>query len=403
MSRRPARTLLSLLLGPLLVLPLGPVAARADWVASWGAATAALAMPGLHGTTVRQVLRLSLGGQQLRVRFTNETGSRPLRIGGAHLALPGSAPGSIDPGTDRVLTFGGAATAVVPPGAPLVSDPVDLAVAPLSRLVVTALLDTSAPFQVGHAVGGETAYLLPGDHTADVVLAAATTATARFALSGVEVSVPGQTSACIGAIGDSITDGVGSTLDADRRWTDRLAERLASRTGVPIPAVIDAGIAGNAVATGALVDAAGQSALARLDRDVLARPGLRWLVLLEGSNDLLGSTTPLAAAADLMLAHRQIIARAHERGIRVIGATLPPFGGYATDAVSGQREAARTAVNAWILQGGEFDGTVDFDAVLRDPARPRTLLAAYDSGDHLHPNDAGYRAMGDAVPLALFR
>lgn len=399
MSCRPVRTLLALL----LVLPLTAAAARADWVASWAAATATLAMPGLRDTTVRQVLRLSLGGQQLRVRFTNETGTRPLRIGGAHLSRPGAAPGSIDTGSDRVLTFGGATTALLPPGVPLLSDPVDLAVAPLSRLVVTALFDTTAPVQVGHPVGGETAYLLAGDHTADVVLSGAATATARFALSGVEVSVPGQTSPGIGAIGDSLTDGVGSTPDTDRRWTDRLAERLAGRTGGPIPAVANAGIAGNAVTGGVLTDATGQSALARFDRDVLARPALRWLVLLEGSNDLLGSATPLATAADIVAAHRQIIARAHEHGIKVIGATLPPFGGYVSDAASGQREAARAAVNAWILQGGEFDGTVDFDAVLRDPDRPRRLLAAYDSGDHLHPNDAGYRAMGDAVPLGLFR
>ena len=388
-----------------LILGLSAAApARANWVASWEAAPAVLSSPGLRATTVRQSVRLSVGGAQLRVRFSNETGTRTLAIGGAHLALPGSAAGAIDPATDRILTFGGATTATVPPGAPLLSDPVDLPVAALSTLVVTALLDGTSPQQPGHVLAGDTAYLLPGDHTGDTVLAGAAASTSRFALSGVEVGTPGQASATVGTLGDSITDGVSATVDRHHRWTDRLAERFAARTGGAVLGVVNGGIAGNAVTGGVLLDTQGQSALARLDRDVLARPGLRWLVLFEGINDILFSPSPAATASDLVAGYREIIARAHDRGIKVVAGTLAPVAGVGPAyAYSAAKEAARAAVNGWIRTGGEFDGTVDFDAALRDPSRPLALRPAYDSGDHLHPNDAGYRAMGDAVPLALFQ
>ena len=387
----------------LAVLAAGGGSARANWVASWAAAPAVLAAPSLHDTTVRQSLRLSLGGLQLRVRFSNETGTRAMALGGAHVALPGSAPGSIDPATDHVLTFGGARTAVLPPGAPLLSDPVDLPLAALSTVLVTALLDGSSPRQVGHDHGGETAYLLAGDHLGDTAFQGAATATSRYALSGVEVSAPGQVAAAVGALGDSITDGVNATPDRDRRWTDRLAERLAARTGAAIPAVVNLGIAGNTVTGGSPFDTFGQGALARFDRDVPARPGLHWLVLFEGINDVMFSSSPATVAADIIAADRQIIARAHERGILVFGGTLTPFGGAASGASTPAREAARQAVNAWIRNGDAFDASVDFDAALRDPANPAQLRPAYDSGDHLHPSDAGYRALGDAVPLDLFK
>lgn len=387
----------------LVSLVAGAGAARANWVASWAAAPALLTTPSLHATTVRQSLRLSLGGLQLRVRFSNETGSRAMAVGGAHIGLPGAAPGSVDPASDRVLTFGGARAAAIPPGAPLLSDPVDLPVAALSTVVVTALIDGSSPKQVGHDQGGETAYLLAGDHLGDTAFQGAATTTSRYALSGVEVAAPGQTAAAVGALGDSITDGVNATPDRDRRWTDRLAERLAARTGAAIPAVVNLGIAGNTVTGGSRFDTFGEGALARLDRDGLARPGLRWLVLLEGLNDVMFTSSPATVAADIIAADRQIIDRAHERGIQVVGGTLTPFGGAGQGADTPAREAARQAVNAWIRTGGAFDATVDFDAALRDPARPTRLLPAYDSGDHLHPADAGYRTMGDAVPLDLFR
>ena len=209
--------------------------------------------------------------------------------------------------------------------------------------------------------------------------------------------------ASIGTIGDSITDGFGSTLDSNRRWTDRLAERFAGRIGGPPLAVLNGGIAGNSLLVGQLGDVTGSSALSRLDRDVLARPGVRWLVVFEGINDIGYAAPDVITANVLIVAYRQIIARAHDRGIKVIGATLSPFLGSGAGYYTAAKDQVRQAVNRWILNSGEFDGTFDFDAVLRDPARPAALLPAYDSGDHLHPNDAGYRAMGDAIPLEAFR
>jgi len=379
---------------------IGP--ARANWVGSWSADTATLAHTGVSGKTVREYASLSLGGTQLRVRFSNETGTDDLRIGAAHLSLPGSAPGSIDPASDHVLTFGGAATVSVPPGAPILSDPVDFPVSALSTVAVTALFDSGSAVQVGHLTGDETAYLLAGDHTGDTALGGATTTTTRFYLDGIDVEAPGQTRGAVGTVGDSITDGLNSTPDRDRRWTDRLAERFATRLGGPAHAVLNGGITGNALLSGRLLGLTGPSALARLDRDVLARSGLHWLVLFEGINDIIfssGATT----AADLIAADRQIIARTHDRGIAVMGATLTPFLGTGPGSYSLDKERMRQAVNRWIRTSGEFDATVDFDAVLRDPAHPNALRPGYDSGDHLHPNDAGYRAMGDAFSLETFR
>ena len=386
-----------------LQLSMNLTAARADWVASWSAAPASLAVPGLQGQTVRQFLRLTLGGNQLRVRFSNETGSAALAIGAAHIAFPGSAPGSIDPTSDQVLTFSGQTSVTVPPGAPIVSDPVNFPVASLSTIAISAVFTTASTVTVGHTVASATAYLATGNHVADPTMPGATTSTSRFYLDGVELGFDGPAVASIGTIGDSITDGFASTLDRNRRWTDRLAERFAGRIGGPALAVLNGGIAGNSLLAGQFGDATGSSALARLDRDVLARPGVRWLVVCEGINDIGYAAPGTVTANDLIGAYRQIIARAHDRGIKVIGATLSPFLGYGAGYYTVAKDRVRHAVNRWILNSGEFDGSFDFDAVLRDPARPAALLPAYDSGDHLHPNDAGYRAMGDAIPLDAFR
>ncbi len=337
------------------------------------------------------------------MRFSNETGSAALVIGAAHIALPGSAPGSIDPTSDQVLTFGGQATSTVPPGAPIISDPVNFPVASLSTIAISAVFTAASSVTVGHAVGGATAYLTPGDHVADPTLPGAATSTSRFYLDGVEIGFVGAAVGSVGTIGDSITDGFGSTLDGNRRWTDRLAERFASRINGPPLAVLNGGIAGNFLLAGRLGDVTGSSALARLDRDVLARPGVHWLVVFEGINDIGSAAPDTITANDLIVAYRQIIARVHDRGIKAIGATLSPFLGSGPGYYTVAKDRVRQTVNRWILTSGEFDGTLDFDAVLRDPARPAALLPVYDSGDHLHPNDAGYRAMGDATPLDAFR
>ena len=403
MMTSPRRRAAASLAAALASLPGFAGAARANWVASWSAAPATLPGPVASGQTIRQYLRLSLGGAQLRVRFSNETGTDALVISNAHLALPGSAPGAVDPASDHALTFGGSPFVSVTRGAPILSDPVDFPVAALSTVAVTALFTTASRVQVGHLTGGETAFLLPGDHGADTVLAGAATATSRYYLSGVDVSTPGQAGGAVGTLGDSITDGLFSTPDRDRRWTDRLAERFVARVGGPVRAVINGGLSGNAVTIWGNSGVVGASAPGRFDRDVLGRPGLGWLVMFEGINDIIFAAPGQAVADDLIAGYRQIIARAHDRGIKVIGATLTPFAGSGAGYFSGAGEREREAVNRWIRDAGEFDGVVDFDVVLRDPARPMFLRPGYDSGDHLHPNDAGYRALGDSLPLGLFR
>ncbi len=400
LSRRRAAASLAAALASLLPVAGG---ARADWVASWSAAPATVSGPVVTGQTVRQYLRLSLGGAQLRVRFSNETGTDTLVISDAHLALPGSAPGAVDPASDRPLTFGGTPSVTVTRGAPVLSDPVDLPVPALSTVAVTALFATASRVQAGHTTGGETAYLLPGDHGSDAGLAGAATATSRYYLSGVDVNTPGEAHGAVGTLGDSLTDGLNSTVDRDRRWTDRLAERFAGRVGGPVLAVVNGGITGNAVTNWGASGVVGSSALGRFDRDVLGRAGLRWLVMFQGINDIIYAYSGQPVASDLIAGYRQVIARAHDRGVKVIGATLTPFAGAGAGYFSADGERSRKAVNLWIRTSGEFDGVVDFDAVLRDPARPMFLRPDYDSGDHLHPNDAGYRALGDSIPLTLFR
>jgi len=389
----------------LLTAPPG-ASAQEGWQGSWGASPAFPVGPDLGNTTIRQFVRLSAGGRQLRVRFSNETGTRPLVIGAARIALPGPAPGSVDPGGGRALTFGGATSITVPPGQPAVSDPVALAVPALQTLAVSLYLPQPTGPAVIHRDGEQTAFVSArGDSTAAAALPAATRSTMRFFLSGVEVTAAGGT---VVMLGDSITDGARSGTDADRRWPDLLAERLAAAGG-PAVGVVNAGISGNRLLRDDRGSAYGPSALSRFDRDVLAVPGVRWVVVLEGINDIghsgTSDRTDRAATVDQTVAGlQQVVARARRHGLKAICATLTPFegtglGGYYTP----RGEAKRQAVNAWIRNGNGCDGVIDFDAVLRDPARPSRLKPEFDSGDHLHPGAAGYRAMAAAVDLGLFR
>jgi lysophospholipase L1-like esterase len=384
----------------------GPARAQQAWIGSWGASPGFPVGPELAGTTIRQFVRLSAGGPALRVRFSNETGTRPLVIGAAGIARPGPAPGSIDAVTSHALTFGGAAAITVPPGRAALSDPVALAVPPLTTLAVSLYLPRPTGPTVIHRDGEQTAYLSNrGDATAVATLPAARPSTMRFILSGIEVSASGGT---LVAFGDSITDGTHSGIDANRRWPDRLAERLVHAGGQPI-GVVNAGISGNRLLHDTPGTMYGPSALARFDRDALSVPGIRWVVILEGINDIGHSgdsnRTDRAATADQIVAGlQQLVARARSHGVKAFCATLTPFegtglGGYYTP----RGEAKRQAVNAWIRDGRGCDGVIDFDAVLRDPARPARLRPAFDSGDHLHPNAAGYAAMAAAVDLDLLR
>ena len=395
---------LAVLLAGLTVLS-GTAAAQETWIGSWGASPSYPIGPDLGGTTVRQLVRLSAGGRAVRVRLSNETGTRPLTIGAATIARPGRGAGTIDPSSSRPLTFGGRSSVTLAPGQATDSDPVPVAVQPLETLAVSLYLpQPTGPVPV-HKDGEQTAWLSHrSDLTAAVALPAATPSTMRFILSRVDVA-PGT--GTVVAFGDSITDGARSGIDADRRWPDMLARRLAAAGGPPV-GVVNAGISGNRLLRSNPGTAYGPGALARLDRDVLSVPGVRWAVVLEGINDIAHSgdsdRTDRAASAEQIIAGlQQIVARLRGRGVKAYCGTLTPFEGTTLPGYYAPRgEAKRQAINAWIRAGG-CDAAIDFDAVLRDPARPGRLRPGLDSGDHLHPNAAGYAVMAEAVDLSLFR
>jgi lysophospholipase L1-like esterase len=355
---------------------------------------------------IRQTVRLSLGGEALRIRLSNELGTSPLAIAAAHVALPGKTLGSIDPATDHALTFGGQRSVLIQPGMPMVSDRLLIKTDALQDIVVTMRITRPMGPTATHRLGVATTFLSETeDDIAAPSLKQATTSTARFFLSGIEVQTAGVQA--VVALGDSITDGYASSLNQNHRWPDVLAERL-HRAGRPI-AVVNAAISGNRVLHDLPLVAFGPSALARLDRDVLSVPGVRMIILLESINDIGepgASDLPeqTVSAADIIAGLGQIITRAHARGIRVIGGTLTPFAG--TDEhgyYSAEGERKRQAVNRWIREGQQFDGVVDFDVALRDPNHADRLAPVFDSGDHLHPNDAGYKTMADAVNLDMLK
>jgi lysophospholipase L1-like esterase len=394
-----------------------PVAMRAQtaasaWVGTWAASQQipepqnALPADELRDATVRQIVRLSAGGATLRVHLSNAFGVEPLRFTAVHIARPLSAASpAIDPRSDRPLTFSGATDVIVPAGAEYISDPIDYPVAPLANLAVTFHLDAPPARETSHPGSRATSYYLPGDLVSSADLPGAKHVDHWFQLAAVDVlAAPGTAS--IVALGDSITDGHGTTTNGNDRWTDVLAERLQASASTRSVAVLNQGIGGNHL----LTDGLGPNALARVDRDVLAQTGVRWVIVFEGVNDLGGLTrTGEVPAADhaalvsrILSAYQQIILRAHAHGIRVIGATITPYTGSDYYHPGPASESDRQAINAWIRAPGHFDDVVDFDKVVRDPSQPDRLLPAYDCGDHLHPGPAGYKAMGDAIPLTLF-
>ncbi|WP_314440970.1 SGNH/GDSL hydrolase family protein [Massilia timonae] len=371
------------------------------WTASWGAAPAGPPADASPHTFTDQTLRLvvqsSVGGNRVRIRLSNELGSTPLRIGAARIGL--RAQGSdVAPGTDRALTFGGRAGVTIPAGAPALSDPVELHLPPLAQVAVSLYLPGAVQAPTLHGQARQTSYVSStGDHTASASLPVQRTITAWPFLTALEVD--GMRGAVV-VLGDALTDGARSTSDANRRWTDVLARRLqAERDAGARLGVINRGIAGNRLlGDNPANPLAGRSALARFERDVLATSGARQLVLMVGIEDIgNGSAANPVTLDDMVAGYRQLIARARAARIAVIGATLAPFEGAALYSV--EKETLRQAVNTWIRSSGEFDAVFDADRVLRDPARPSRLLPAYDSGDHLHPNDRGYQALGEAMSL----
>jgi lysophospholipase L1-like esterase len=360
----------------------------------------------LRNQTIRQIARVSLGGSQVRVEFSNEYGEQPLLIGAAHVALAGEK-GAIESGTDRPLTFGGSPSVTVPPGAPILSDPVNLTVAPLDSLAISLFLPEVTPATTWHNDARQTAYISgEGNFAAQASFESAQTVPSRIFLSEIMVDAAPDARAVV-MFGDSITDGDGSTLDANHRYPDILAERL-NEAGAKV-AVLNEGISGARV----LRDRMGDNALSRFDRDVLSHPRVDTVVLMMGINDigwpetiLVPKGEPAPSTEEIITGYEQLIARAHANGLRIIGATLTPFentfeGGPLFGYYDEAKEAKRQAVNEWIRTSGAFDGVIDFDAIARDPARPKHIRAEYDKGDHLHPNDAGYRAMAEGVDLKL--
>ena len=360
------------------------------------------APPTIDNQTVRMIVHTSIGGHRVRVQFSNAFGASALQVGAAHVALR-DKESAIVSASDRPLTFGGKTSVVIPPAAEMLSDPVDLEVPKLGDLVISIYIPGEAASPTIHLTGLHTTYISkPGDFTAAPVIADPSAKVQLwYWVSAVDV-VASPKAGLIVAFGDSITDGATSTPDADRSWPSQLAQRLSANKATAGLAIVNEGISGNRL----INDGAGVSALARFDRDVLSQPGVKWLIVLEGINDIgiggrPGAHPPDAVTADdLVGAHKQIIERAHLHGIKVIGATLTPYVGaaYATE----QGESIREAVNQWIRTSGAYDAVIDFDAATQDPANPKQIRPAYNIRDHLHPNDEGYKAMADAVDLSIF-
>jgi lysophospholipase L1-like esterase len=381
-----------------------------SWISSWTASPQAPrgAIPASFSSrTIRQIVHLSIGGSKVRVRLSNEFGAKPVLIGTASIAIPAGTSDVVSASL-RPLTFGGSKSVIIPPGAPVVSDPVEFNVAPLSNVAVSLYLPAATDLGTVHATGLQTAFVsTTGDFTASAEFPIVDRFANRFFLTGVMVEPSSPTRAIV-AFGDSITDGSASTVNANARWPDVLSRRL--KEGGISAAVLNQGIAGNRV----LSDGAGISALARFERDVLSQPGVSHVVIFLGINDIGIPGTAIEpggivrTADEIITGYKQLVERARLRSIKVIGSPLTPFenafagtpnqGYFAPD-----KEAKRLAVNNWIRTSGAFDGVIDFDRVLADPAHPSAIAAAYDSGDHLHPNDAGYKAMAESIDLRLFQ
>ena len=402
----------------LLVCGMGSMAmpqttGQAHWVGSWAASqqvpeTANLLDPELmRDGTLRQIVHLSVGGSQLRVRVSNAFGTQPLHLTAVHVARPVSATDSaIDAASDAAVIFGGAPDVTIPAGAEYVSDPVTFSAAALSSVAISIHYDDPPVGETGHPGSRATSYVAHGDLVSAVNLPDAKKVEHWYQISGVDV-VGAEKAGSTVTLGDSITDGHGATTNGNDRWPDVLAARMQADKSTRMMGVLNEGIGGNRL----LLDGLGPNALARFDRDVIAQTPVKCVVVLEGVNDLGTLTRDHDASAEahsalvkrMEGAYAQMIARAHAHGIRVIGTTILPYGGSKYYHPGPESEADRQAVNTWIRAPGHFDGVVDFDQIMRDPAHPNLILPAYDSGDGLHPSPAGYKAMADAIPLKLLK
>jgi lysophospholipase L1-like esterase len=386
--------------------------ARKHWVVTWAASQQllepnnALDPEDLHDSTLRQIVHVSAGGTEIRVRLSNRFGNMPLHLAEVHVAKAASpSKDAIMSGSDRGLTFSGSPEVTIPAYADYLSDPVAFPLNPLSDLAISIHIDIPPVEQTGHPGSHATSYVARGDLVSAIDIPRVKTAEHWYFIAGVEVAAQPADETIV-ALGDSITDGHGTTTNGNDRWTDVLAQRLQTSPTTRHIAVLNQGIGGNRL----LTDGIGSDALARFDHDVIAQPGVRYLIVLEGINDI-GMLTrngeePQSEHDSLVHrmigAYAQMIERAHSSGITVIGGTLLPFAGSDFYHPGAASEADWKAVNDWIRTPGHFDAIIDFDRIMRDPSHPERLLPAFDSGDHLHPSHQGYAAMGNAVPLSLF-
>lgn len=375
------------------------------WVAAWSASPDQDG-PALAGKTIRQVVRPSVAGPSVRLRLSNLYGTAAVTIGPVHIAKH-AGESAIQSATDRAVTFGGMPTVTIAQGTDALSDPVAFPLVAFEQVAIS-LYVVDGKASTLHGVGMQTAFIANGQVTAAAKLENSETDTSRYFLTDLEVAARADARTVV-VIGDSITDGVGSTLDRNRRWPDQLAERLRADPALASIAVVNSGIAGNRLLNDASAPFIGPSMLARFERDVLSKPGVRWVVVLTGSNDISASDmldTPKdkVSAQQIITGLQQLIARAHAKGIKVYGATLLPKAGVGKPFVhTPEAQAKRDEVNAWIRSSGAFDAVVDFGRLMSDPAQPDHLAPAYDSGDHLHPNDAGFEAMAAAIDLRVLR
>ena len=406
----PLRLSRPLLASAIFLFSLAPAtyaaAAPDHWVGTWAAAPLAAKNPsgtlgaeGTDGTTLREIVHISLGGSTIRVVLTNEFGLEPLTVNAGSIAA--SAGGGLIAGSTVPLTFNGSSTVTIPPGALIVSDPVPLKVAPLSDLAVSLYLPLQPASQLTiHTFGDQTNYEVPGNAVTSTSLTTPKKFDSWEFLKGIDVEADADSNAIV-TLGDSITDGAHSTPNKNLRWPDILAQRLQANKKTAKLGILNEGIGGNRI----LHDGAGPGALARFDRDVLSQTAVKYLVILEGINDIghaarLNHPDDIVTADDLIAGYSQMALRAHTHGIKVIGATLTPYvgAGYA----SPKGEAIRQALNQWIRTTKELDGFIDFDKATSDPSNPTVFSSTADSGDHLHPGDGGYKAMGESIDLKLF-
>ena len=382
------------------------------WVGSWAASqqlvepSNMLSPEDLHDATLRQIVHLSLGGNEIRVRLSNRFGTMPLHLTAVHVARPSSpGAGKIVPGSDKALSFSGLPAVTIPPHADYVSDRVSFPLNALSDLAITLHIDLSPGTETGHPGSRATSYITHGDLVSALDLPGAKAVEHWYFIAGIDVAAAQEASAIV-VLGDSITDGHGATTNGNDRWTDILAQRLDAQPSTRNLAVLNQGIGGNHL----LSDGLGLNALARFDQDVIAQPGIGYLIVLEGINDIgmLARTGEVpraehdALVRQMIGAYEQVIVRAHTCNIKVIGTTILPFVGSSYYHPGPSSEADRQAVNEWIRTPGHFDAMIDFDKVTRDPEQSERLLPSFDSGDHLHPSPAGYAAMAQAIPISLF-